>query len=100
MNQFSEDQSTKPGLLQNIQDGSLITVLVAGTSFAHFIDPLPQDQLQEVLLQLHKPAFEVVAFESAFAIAQGLAISGIGAIALPDIGVGAVAGVCYVGYKN
>ncbi|CAD8101562.1 unnamed protein product [Paramecium primaurelia] len=49
MNQFPEDQPTEPGLLQNIQNGSLITALVAGTR-----------PVAGSLQQLHKPTLKML----------------------------------------
>ncbi|CAK59788.1 unnamed protein product (macronuclear) [Paramecium tetraurelia] len=106
MNSQSFDKPKKPGLLDNIKNGSLITVIVAGTSTALTKAGLALYGFSSIgpvagsFAAAAQAGIGSVASGSAFSIAQGLAMSGIGSIALPAIGVGALVGGCYVGYKE
>ncbi|CAD8206679.1 unnamed protein product [Paramecium octaurelia] len=106
MNSSSEDKPKKPGLLNNIKNGSLITVVVAGAGTALTKAGLALYGFSSIgpvagsFAAAAQASIGCVASGSAFSIAQGLAMSGIGSIALPAVGVGALVGGCYVGYKE
>ncbi|CAD8129611.1 unnamed protein product [Paramecium sonneborni] len=104
--QQEQEQAKKPGFWQNLKQGTYLTGIVAGTGTVLTKAGLAIYGFSSVgpvagsLAAATQASIGSVAGGSAFAIAQGVAMSGLGAIALPAVGVGAAIGGGYVAYKQ
>ncbi|CAD8214114.1 unnamed protein product [Paramecium pentaurelia] len=101
-----DQQQKKPGFWQNIKQGSYITGIVAGTGTVVTKAGLAIYGFSSIgpvagsMAAAAQASVGNVAAGSLFALAQGTAMAGIGTIALPAVGVGAVIGSGFVAYKH
>ncbi|CAK57759.1 unnamed protein product (macronuclear) [Paramecium tetraurelia] len=107
MNQQQQEvQAEKPGFWQNVKKGTYLGGIVAGTGTVLTKAGLAIYGFSSIgpvagsIAAATQASIGSVAAGSAFAIAQGVAMSGLGVIALPAVGVGAAVGGGYVAYKH